>query len=266
MSLIQLFLSALFFISPLSLLAQSAEARRALDLPLSENEKTEVGRFAHQYHDLNAVLSFMIGETAELSDSATAIYEALQECEVLTDENLTSVSINGDDCKINYSRQVAREYIGLNENGDPIHETKKEAVFEVVDKTFSGALGISAFRLNYSDRSETLVSTPVEMLMVKEHIHFLTDAGKEIETDQHSRFYSNLEIQENTYFREQSLKFENFTVFLDLRIETTFEGAVKNQFLRVNNCEAKLEEALSLLTDIFVGVQQQAEIFSKKSL
>lgn len=227
------------------------------DRPLSAAERLEVETFSSYHALLSQVLKSFIDGSSLTDSQAQTLKEKLKGCEFKSDtfEQTVENSISGENCGIQYEGEWKYEDHGLNEMGDPVYEIISEENFLVKDEALLPQIGLSSFRASGRTRYETLVSTPVELRAAHLQIHFLTAAGKEVLARSHTRFYTNLETQEDTYFRRQVLRFEGFDVRFDITAELTSEGYPKQSHAKLNQQPSDLDELLSLFKPVFVGLE-----------
>lgn len=225
------------------------------DRPLSVTERAEVETYSAHFNTTLLAIRALFHKDEVVTDPAVLrLVEHFRNCQILEQGDGQVHLVEGQGCGIRYEISQITQDLGLNETGDPITEVTTEDRLTVVDESLKSLTGVASWRTSRLDHYDTLVSTPVEVRVTDIHGDFVMADGKVIESSSHGRLYTNMETQDDTFYRTQTLKFDSFAVRFEITAELSADGLVKTLGAKLNEQPSTLGELLSIFKPVQVGL------------
>jgi len=216
-------------------------------------DNNRVQEFSHHYELTRQALESLLGHKISRPNKDLAVVlQLLKGCQVSELGEGELHLISGEGCGLNFQRRASAYDHGVNENGDPIIEIEVEENLIVESEDLVGVLGFSSWKFTEITRSETLVSTPVLENVSRTSGQFLTDAKQEVILSANTRHYINLETDEQPYFRDLTLKFEDFSTNFEIKA-TVQDGVATKVTARRDNARTSYEQLVELFTHSLIG-------------
>jgi hypothetical protein len=217
--------------------------------PLTEAQKLQTTEFTAGYLKTLEVVETIMGLRNDSRDPETArLLELLKGCAYFVFADGDLLTVEGENCKIQFERTLSKASAGNDEMGNEIVVESTSEFLVINDDSIADLVGLRSWRFTKTVRGESLASTPVDLKVTQSHLHALTNSGQLVEMSSQQRLYTNLENFEETYFRRQILDFEKFDVRYEVTTRRDDESNVLSEKYILNQQPSTLAELTQLVS------------------